>query len=95
MQRWEGGSTEEGRRQYRGGKGAVQRWCGKLTSMSAMDLISSSQLIRASLLLPEALEMLIRTHITCAVRVLYSRQYYTIHNTDPTTAFRTLSLNLC
>ena len=56
MWRREGSGTEEGR----------------LTSISAMALISSSQLIRASLLLPEALEMLIGTHITCAVRVYTS-----------------------
>ena len=53
--------------QYRGAVGTAT-----LTSISAMALISSSQLIRASLLLPEALEMFIRTHITCAGRVLYS-----------------------
>ena len=33
-----------------------------LTSTPVMDLISSLQLIRVSLLLPEALEMLLRTH---------------------------------
>ena len=71
-----------GRGQYRGGEGAVQRWCGRPTSMSAIALISSSQLISASLLLPEALEMLIRTHITCVVRVLVDGQmvlHYTQH----------------
>ena len=41
-----------------------------LTSISAMDLISSSQLIGVSLLFAEVLEMFIRTHITCAVRAL-------------------------
>ena len=36
------------------------------------------------LLLSEALEILIRAHITCAVRVHYSWQNYTTHNTDHT-----------
>jgi len=48
----EGRGAEEGRRQFRG-----------TITMSAIALISSSQLIRVSLLLPEALEMLIRTPV--------------------------------
>ena len=66
----------EGRRQFRG--------TIILSTMSAIALISSSQLIRVSLLLPEALEMLIRTHITCAVRV------YTSWWTNSTTLYTTL-----
>ena len=48
------------------------RCCGTvtLTSISAVALISSSQLIRESLLLPQVLEMFIRTHITHTARIL-------------------------
>ena len=53
--------------QYRGAVGTAT-----LASISAMALTNSSELIKASLLLPDVLEMFIRTHITCAVRVLYS-----------------------
>ena len=85
----EGRGAEEGRGQYGGGEGTVQRWCGRLTSISAMALISSSQLIRVSLLLPEALEMLIRTHITCVVRVLVDGP--TVLHYTP----NTVALNCC
>ena len=55
---------------YRGTVGTVT-----LTSISAMALISSSQFIREGLLLPQALEMFIRIHITHAVRMLCCWSY--------------------